>query len=110
MLSRLRSLFRVFGQPEPRHADGIVVMALIMIPIWSLYAALAHRAVSQPDVAPYLDQDVMKILFDVSIWSVGVSVVFVLAGLVARRYRLRAAILAHLFAQFWFIVAACFAG
>jgi len=85
------------------------LLALMMIPVWSAWAALAHRAVSQPDIAPYLDRDVMKILFDVSIWSVGVSVAFLLAGLVARRYRLSASFLAHVFAQYWFIISAFFA-
>ena len=108
MLSRLRSLLRVFGRPEPRYADGIIALTLVMIPVWSCWAALTHRAVSQPDIAPYLDRNVMKILFDVSIWSVGVSVVFLLAALVARRYRLRLWLLAHVFAQFWFTVAAIF--
>lgn len=109
MPSRLRSLLRVFGRPEPRHADGVVVLGLIMIWVWSLWAALAHRAVNQPDIAPYLDRDVMKILFEVSIWSTGVAVAFLLAGLIARRYRLRASLLAHGFAQYWFVVAAFFA-
>ena len=99
MLSRLNSLLRVFGRPEPRYAEGVVVLAWIMIPVWGIWAALAHRVVSQPDIAPYLDQAVMKILFDVSIWSVGVAVAFLLAGPVASRYQLRASFLAHAFAH-----------
>jgi class 3 adenylate cyclase len=108
MLSRIRSLLRVFGRPEPRYADGIIALTLIMILVWSTWAVLAHRAVSQPDIALYLDRNVMKILFDVSIWSVGISVAFLLAALVARRYQLRVWLLAHIFAQFWFAVAAIF--
>ena len=108
MLSRLSSLLRVFGRPEPHYADGIIALTLMMIPVWGCWAALAHRAVSQPGVAPYLDRDVMKILFDVSIWSVGVSAAFLVAALVARRYRLRVWLLAHIYAQFWFTVAATF--
>ena len=41
--------------------------------------------------------------------SPGVAVAFLLAGLVARRYQLRASLLAHGFAQYWFIIAAFFA-
>ena len=42
MLSSLRSLLRVFGRAEPRHADGIVVLALLMILVWSIWAALTY--------------------------------------------------------------------
>ncbi len=108
MLSRFRALLRVFGQPEPLHGDGIVVMAGIMIPVFSGWTALTYRAVSQPDIAPYLDPDVMKVLFDVSRWTLGISVAFLLAGLVARKYRLRTSFLAHAFAQVFYIVSAGF--
>jgi len=110
MLSGLRSLLRLVVDalggkgPEPRPADGVVVVALVMILVAAGYTAFLNYALTHPDAAPDRNRDVLEISF----WILTricqpVWVAFLLSGLLARKHWPHSRLLAHALAQFWFL-------
>jgi len=105
----LRSLLGSFGRPEPRHAEGVIALSILMIVVFAIWAGLSSRALSRPDLTPYLDPDVMKLALGGFLVCVCISLLFLCTGVVARSFGWRANWLAQVFAQFWFIESAFFA-
>ena len=107
MLPHLRSLLRVVGDPEPRLADGVVVAALVMIAVQSGWMALVHYARGHIDDLSFLEPRTMEFAWLLMTHvSMPAWIAFLVSGLIARRHWPRSRVLAHVFAQFWFVQAA----
>lgn len=97
MLSRLRALLlRLAASPDPRLADGAVALSLIGILGTSVYAAIVYYGLTHPEIAPYLDAEVLKTVFTVQtrIALPGLAG-FLVAGLLARKHWPDNRLLAH---------------
>jgi len=107
MLPRPRSLLRMVGDPEPRLADGVVVAALVMIAVQSSWMALVHYARGHIDDLSFLDPRAVELAWLLMTRvSMPAWIAFLLSGLIARRHWPQSRVLAHTFAQFWFVQAA----
>ncbi len=67
MLSRLRSLLlRLAGSPEPRPAAGVISVAQIGILGTAGYTAVAYYVLTHPEIAPFIDGEVLETAFTVN--------------------------------------------
>jgi class 3 adenylate cyclase len=110
MLARLRSWLRLFGDPEPRTADAVILLSSFTILVQFGWIVMVQYGLAHPEAAPFANPDVARHAF----WlqtriTLPALFLFLLAGLIARRVRPNSSALAYAMAINWFLPTAYFA-